>query len=90
MDSVPLKKIREIAEEYDAKLMATDLRFRRAVTLNHEDGTYLHFDAAFLMRIQKEWIACFTEHHGVFVYHETDLHSFWESEPRHEAMEELP
>lgn len=90
MDSVPLKKIREIAEEYDTKLLATDPRFRRSVTLNHEDGSHLHFDSAFLMRIQSVWIACFTEHHGVFVYHADDLSSYEEQEPRHAPIEELP
>jgi hypothetical protein len=89
MDSVPLSKIREKAEEYDAKLLATDPRFRRSVTLNHEDGSHLHFDSAFLMRIG-EWIACFTEHHGVLVYHADDLSSYWESEQRYTAIEELP
>lgn len=90
MDSVPLRKIREIAEEYDTKLLATDPRFRRAVTLNHEDGSHLHFDSAFLMRIQSVWIACFTEHHGVFVYHADDLTSYEELIPTHDVIEELP
>lgn len=90
MESAPLKKIRKIADEYDAKLLATDPRFHRAVTLNHEDGSHLHFDSAFLMRIQSVWIACFTEHHGVFVYHADDLSSYEELEPRHTPIEELP
>lgn len=89
MDSVPLRKIRAIAEEYDTKLLATDPRFRRSVTMNHMDGTYLHYDSAFLMRIESTWIACFTEHHGVLVYHSDDLNSYSELEPRHQPIEEL-
>jgi hypothetical protein len=90
MDSVPLKEIKQKADEYDATLLATDPRFRRSATLIHEDGSYLHFDSAFLMRIDSVWIACFTEHHGVHVYHHEDLSSFWESEQRRTAIEELP
>lgn len=90
MESVPLQKIRERAEAYDKTLQATDPRFRRNVVLEHEDGTYLHFDKAFLMRIEKEWIACFTEHHGVLVYHATDLFAYSEYERRCVDVEELP
>ena len=90
MESVPLRKIREKAEEYDKKLLATDLRFRRSVTLKHEDGSYLHFDSAFLMRVENEWIACFTEHHGTFVYHITDLTSYEEALSNPPILEDLP
>lgn len=89
MESVPLKKIRVIAEAYDHQLLATDPRFRRSVTLMHEDGSYLHFDSAFLMRIQSEWIACFTEHHGLHIYHVDDLTNYWEAEDRHVTIEEM-
>jgi len=90
MDSVPLRKIREKVDAYDAKLLATDPRFRRSVTIIHEDGSHLHYDSAFLMRVNKEWIACFTEHHGTSIYHEEDLVSFYEIEVRREPLEELP
>lgn len=90
MDSVPLAKIREKAEAYDKQLLCTDPRFRRSVTLIHEEGTYLHYESAFLMRIESEWIACFTEHHGVLVYHADDLSGYWEMERRYVPLEELP
>ncbi len=90
MDSVPLKKIREKAEEYDKNLLATDPRFRRCVSMEHEDGSHLHFDSAFLMRVENEWIVCFTEHHGVLVYHVDDLCGYSEYERRYVALEELP
>ena len=89
MDSVPLKTIRTIAEAYDHQLLATDPRFRRSCTLMHEDGSYLHFDSAFLLHIRKEWVACFTEHHGLHIYHVDDLTRYWESEARHLPIEDL-
>ncbi len=89
MDSVPLRTIRKKTDEYDAKLLATDPRFRRSVTMIHQDGSYLHFDSAFLMRTG-DWIACFTEHHGTHVYHYEDLQTYWESEVRRDAIEEMP
>jgi len=90
MDSVHLKAIRRIAEAYDHHLLATDPRFRREVTLIHEDGSITHFDSSFLLRIRTEWIVAFTEHHGLHIYHQDDLLLFWESERRHVPIEELP
>jgi hypothetical protein len=89
MESVPFRKIRQIAEDYDAKLLATDPRFRREVTLVHTDGSIMHYNSAFLMRIQGTWIAVFTEHHRLMVYDADDLMLYWESERRHEPIEEL-
>ena len=90
MDSVPLRKIREKAEAYDKNLLATDPRFRRSVVIAHEDGTHLQFESAFLLRIESVWIACFTEHHGVHVYHVEDLANYSEFERRYVPIEELP
>lgn len=89
MDSIPLQKIRQKAEAYDATLLATDLRFRRVVILEHEDGSYLQFDRAFLMMCEREWLICFTEHHGFHVYHKDDLFAYSQYE-RISALEELP
>ena len=90
MESVPLRKIREKVEAYDKTLLATDQRFRRNVILEHEDGSFLHFDSAFLIRVEREWIACFTEHHGVHIYHADDLFAYSEYERRYVDLEELP
>lgn len=90
MESVPLKKIRAKAEEYDKKLRADDPRFRREVTIIHVDGTVTHYDSAFLMRIESVWIACFTEHHGLHIEHTDELLLYWEAERRREPVEELP
>jgi hypothetical protein len=46
------------------------------VSLIHEDGSTLYFDSAFLMCVDKVWLAVFTEHHGTHVYHIDDLVSF--------------
>jgi len=89
MDSVPLQKIQKKAEAYDSTLLATDPRFRRVVILEHEDGSYLQFDSAFLMRVDREWIVCFTEHHGFHVYHADDLFAYSQYE-RLNVLEELP
>lgn len=90
MESMPLKKIREIAEAYDHQLRADDPRFRREVTLIHEQGSVEHYDSAFLIRIRGEWIVAFTEHHGLRIYHADDLLLYWESERRREPIQELP
>ena len=89
MDSIPHKAIRDKVEAYDSHLLATDSRFRRVVVLRHEDGAYLHLPSAFLMRVEGEWIAVFTEHHGVHVYHAGDLHSYSEYDLRHDDPEEM-
>jgi hypothetical protein len=89
MESVNLKKIRQLVEEYDAKLLANDPRFRREAHLIHEDGTVEHYDSAFLMRVESSWIVCFTEHHGLRINHTDDLLLYWESERRHSPIEEL-
>jgi hypothetical protein len=75
-DSIPLRAIRAKVDAYDKTLLATDPRFGRKVTLIHEDGSVLHFDSAFMMRVDKIWIAVFTEHHGTHVYHVEDLTSY--------------
>lgn len=87
-DSVPLKKVREKVDVYDKALLAIDPRFRRDVTIHHEDGSSMQFHHAFLMLVD-DWIVCFTEHFGVHIFHSTDLDSYWESERRYQAIEVL-
>lgn len=89
MDSMPLREVQKKAEAYDATLLATDPRFRRVVILEHEDGSYLQYDRAFLMMHEKQWLVCFTEHHGFHVYHTDDLFAYSQYE-RFSALEELP
>lgn len=89
MTTITLKEVKKKAELYDSSLLATDNRFRRAVTIQHQDGSILYFNHAFLMRIE-DWVACFTEHHGVHIYHSEDLYSYEEHTRRREAIEVLP
>lgn len=42
------------------------------VFIIHEEGTTLTYRSAFIKEWQ-DWIMVFTEHHGYFVYHKTDL-----------------
>jgi len=64
------------AAAYDAKLMATDPRFRRCCRVILDDGSIFMWDSAFSMLIQNDtyegvfW-AVFTEHHRFYVY---DVH----------------
>lgn len=56
-------EVREIAALIDSKLLATDKRFNRSVTVIHQEGTVFHYQNAFLMTY-KEWIMIFPEHHA--------------------------
>jgi hypothetical protein len=104
MESVSIKTIRTIAEAYDFQLRANDPRFRRETTLIHEDGSVVHYDSAFLMKIvdrstfptdkpdevkPRYWIITFTEHHGLHIDHSDELLLYWESDRRHEEVETL-
>ncbi len=66
---------KELALNYDAKLLATDPRFRRTVEIGHEDGSYFKWCNAFLME-NEEWIFVFTEHFGFHLFDSDDLKSF--------------
>lgn len=81
VDSMPVREVRAKVDAYDRTLLATDARFRRHVSVIHEDGSVLYFDSAFLMRVGEPWLAIFTEHHGCHVYHVEDLVSYSQLEP---------
>lgn len=89
MDSVSHQQIRERAEAYDKTLYATDSRLRSLVIIKHHDGSVLQLRHAFLMQ-SGEWVICFTEHHGLFVYHEDDLESWSVFDRNFSLLEELP
>ena len=65
------KAARKIADEIDKTLFITD--FRNMVEIMHEDGTHLKINHACYNDLDDEWLAIFSEHHGVFVYHKEDL-----------------
>ena len=54
MEFVSLKDLRKIAEDYNGKLLSTDPRFKRSVTLIHMDGSFFHYSHAFLMQAANE------------------------------------
>jgi len=103
MESTSLRAIREKAEAYDKTLRADDPRFQREVTIIHCDGSVVHWDSAFLMKVKDEtpvpwaleeterfWIVCFTEHHGMHIDHSDDVLRYWESKKIYDPLEEIP
>ncbi len=89
MESVAYQKIKQIAADYDEALLASDPRFRRSVSIIHEDGSSFHFDSAFLMS-KDEWIICFSEHYGFHIYSADELMAYWQTVMVHDPIEELP
>jgi hypothetical protein len=47
----------------------------RIIAVKHHDGSYLEFHSAAFFKLDDkgEWMAVFTEHHGIFVYHFEDV-----------------
>lgn len=45
----------------------------KMVSWLHGDGSYFEIENACVKKIGKDYIAIFTEHHGVFVYHTDDV-----------------
>jgi len=72
MESSGIKRIRERVKEYDAKLRATDPRLRRSVQVIHEEGTTMHFEWAFAVKVDNYYVI-FTEHHETFVYFDDEV-----------------
>jgi hypothetical protein len=45
----------------------------RIIAVQHADGSYLEFHGAAYEKLDCDWLAVFTEHHGYFVYHWGDV-----------------
>jgi hypothetical protein len=45
----------------------------RIIAVQHADGSYLEFHSAAYEKLDDDWLAVFTEHHGYFVYHCEDV-----------------
>ena len=45
----------------------------RVIAVKHVDGSYLEFHSAAYEKLNDDWLAVFTEHHGYFVYHCDDV-----------------
>jgi hypothetical protein len=70
--SVEYRKMKELANKIDSKLIATDIRFKNSVKLVDEDGSVINFENAFIER-KGNWIFLFCEHHSCDVFYEDDL-----------------
>lgn len=80
----PIQEVEAWAKEYDKTLRADDPRFAGAVVVVHEEGTFLHFRSAFVMRRYATdpsgvlgtgpitFYCVFTEHHKFHIYHFED------------------
>jgi hypothetical protein len=76
MMSPEAQRAHDTAQAYDKNLRADDPRFRSYVKIRHEDGSLFFLQYAFLMIWQDEWLLVFTEHHGVFVFHLSEVNEY--------------
>lgn len=86
--SVKYQEIDTTAKAYDHKLLATDTRFNRTVTLSHVDGSFFKWRRAFVME-RTNWIIVFTEHHGYHIYDKDDLNDVTQFDTRIQSFDEL-
>ena len=66
-----------IADKVDKTLQPGDSRYSRYVQMIDNEGSVMFYKNAFLLK-HGDWILCFTEDHGYFVYHMQDLEIFRE------------
>ena len=74
--SLSYKEAVKKANEIDGTLTCQDFVVRkrsRVIEFLHSDGTYCKFVSACFKRITDDWVAIYTEHHGIFVYHTEDI-----------------
>lgn len=74
-----MKNVYDLAKRTDFHLRSTMKYFNRSVKIVHQDGTFIFYANAFLMkRMQGNqlWIIAFTEHQGFHVFHAADLQSY--------------
>ena len=70
------KEAKEKAQEMHDKLTGYEFaenKKARIIAVKHCDGSYLEFHSATFEKLDEEWTAVFTEHHGMFVYHFEDV-----------------
>ncbi len=70
------KEAKEKAQKMHDKLTGyefTKNKKARIISVKHCDGSYLEFHSATFEKLDKEWTAVFTEHHGMIVYHFEDV-----------------
>ena len=70
------EEARKLALETDKKTIFSDFiidKKSRIIAISHGDGSYLEFHSACFKKLNKEWLAVFTEHHGIYLYHIDDI-----------------
>lgn len=67
------------AAEYNKKLLCTDIRFKRMVSICHHDGSVMNLQGAFLMT-SGDWLFCFSEHCGFHIFDRGDLTHYSQSQ----------
>lgn len=69
MDSVPRKKAKLLAAEYEKDLLATDIRFNNDAKVITCDGSIFEISNAFIVQLKDiEYIAVFAEHYDTLVF----------------------
>jgi hypothetical protein len=85
------EKAHDLAIEIDKKLSLYDFIVKkqcRIISIKHGDGSYLEFHSACFRKLNKEWMAVFTEHHGTHIYHYEDVKDIeeWFGKGKHKIL----
>lgn len=68
------KEIAEkLFESIDSSIDFMENGKSKVILVQHSDRSRFEFHSACFRRIHDNWMAIFTEHHGVLVYHEDDV-----------------
>lgn len=71
-----LLEAREMAGKLEKVKNLHDFYVRRRyriIALVHKDGSFFEFHRSAFQKLDDEWFAIFTEHHGTFVYSIEDI-----------------
>jgi hypothetical protein len=74
-----IMNLKQAKKELDQTSKTLDLnafyikKRQRIIAVYHFDGSYLEFHSASFKKLDDEWMAVFTEHHGSFLYHFEDV-----------------
>lgn len=78
-----IKELKDFAEGYNDKLLATDERFTNWVHVIHQDGSTFLFNGAFIFKIDGNVnFIVFTEHFGYHIFYNDDVVSKHQFEVR--------
>ena len=85
--------LKQAKKELDKYAKTLDLnafyikKHQRIISVYHFDGSYLEFHSSCFKKLDDEWMAVFTEHHGNFLYHFEDV--MWIKEWDQNKLREL-